>query len=140
MQGLPPFLGGDSGHGGGGLEDVKVPTDELLGGRPPSMGGRDLAGQKEDVLRHLGRLLVLPLPANQDGKYRTPVVTLHNTEASNLYSLLERTLRTEFCVGGERFWKVNFDSRTSWASVLLVSGQERFNVPCQPGDSAAAES
>lgn len=68
---------------------------------------RGVAGSsnREDVLRILGRLLVLPVAS--DGKYRTPVVTLHSTEASNLYSLLERTLRPEFLAGAEKFWKVS---------------------------------
>eukprot|EP00983_Pelagomonas_calceolata_P081014 1155388-Pelagomonas_calceolata.AAC.3 len=91
MQGLPfpPGLYG-------GLEDD--------GEFRPNLGPRLCSLEnKEDVFRLLGRKLVLPV--GSEGKYRTPVVTLHNTEASNLYSLLERTLRPEFCVGGERFWK-----------------------------------
>ena len=51
------------------------------------------------------RLCALPL------RYRAPVVTLHNSDTSNLYSLLERQLRTEYLVGAEKFWKVRAAAR-----------------------------
>jgi hypothetical protein len=70
-------------------------SDQLKAGRP--------SDSKEEVLKLLGRALVLPVV---DGRYKTPVVTLHNSDTSNLYSLIERQLRGEYLVGAEKFWKV----------------------------------
>lgn len=91
---------------------VSVKPEEI-GSYPRSnlLGGRPFLDNKEDVLRIVGRCLILPV--GLEGKYRTPVVTLQSsTEASNLYSLLERTLRSEFLVGAEKFWKVSESCRS----------------------------
>ncbi|KAJ9518584.1 hypothetical protein QJQ45_018617 [Haematococcus lacustris] len=59
----------------------------------------------EHVLRTLGRCLVLPVV---DGRYRTPVVTIHSAEhaTSNLYVLIERQLKEAYALGAEKFWKL----------------------------------
>jgi len=83
-------------------EDV-VKGEDFGGGRP-NLGStsRTTEQNRDDCLRLLGRVLCL----RDNGSYRTPVVTLHNTESSNLYNLLERCLRPEYGVGAERWWKV----------------------------------
>ncbi|KAF5840007.1 hypothetical protein DUNSADRAFT_18044 [Dunaliella salina] len=132
MQGLPfpPGLYG-------GLEDD--------GEFRPNLGPRLCSLEnKEDVLRVVGRCLVLPLPVGSEGKYRTPVVTLHNTEASNLYSLLERTLRPEFCVGGERFWKIiradqNLDTWRPRVHGTQLKALTNCRLPELPEEYAAVE-
>lgn len=78
-------------------------TDSGLN-RLGSMRGPTHADSKEDVLKFLGRSLVLPVA---DGRYKSPVVTLHQSDTSNLYSLLERQLRSEYLVGAEKWWKVS---------------------------------
>eukprot|EP00199_Chlamydomonas_sp_CCMP681_P000744 CAMPEP_0119104806 /NCGR_PEP_ID=MMETSP1180-20130426/2926_1 /TAXON_ID=3052 ORGANISM="Chlamydomonas cf sp, Strain CCMP681" /NCGR_SAMPLE_ID=MMETSP1180 /ASSEMBLY_ACC=CAM_ASM_000741 /LENGTH=502 /DNA_ID=CAMNT_0007089655 /DNA_START=10 /DNA_END=1518 /DNA_ORIENTATION=- len=63
-----------------------------------------ISDSKDEVLRWLGRYLVLPVP---DGRYRAPIITLSQAESgSNLYSLLERLLRIEYLVGAEKFFKI----------------------------------
>lgn len=66
-----------------------------------SKGGGDM---KEEVLRMLGRTIILQVV---DGKYRAPVMTLHNGEIGSLYNyVVEKHLRTEYLPGAEKFWKV----------------------------------
>lgn len=59
---------------------------------------------KEEVFKSLGRCLVLPV--GQESRYKAPVVILHQSDTSNLYSFLERTLRNDYLLGAEKFWKV----------------------------------
>lgn len=74
----------------------------------PSTSRRAHIDSKDDVLKVLGRCLVLPV--GPDGKYRTPVVTLHTSDTANLYSsLIERQLRQEYLLGAEKWWKVSFE-------------------------------
>eukprot|EP00197_Chlamydomonas_leiostraca_P002376 CAMPEP_0202859646 /NCGR_PEP_ID=MMETSP1391-20130828/1669_1 /ASSEMBLY_ACC=CAM_ASM_000867 /TAXON_ID=1034604 /ORGANISM="Chlamydomonas leiostraca, Strain SAG 11-49" /LENGTH=524 /DNA_ID=CAMNT_0049538697 /DNA_START=123 /DNA_END=1697 /DNA_ORIENTATION=- len=80
------------------------PPTTVNGTAPKAVGGRHGHSlDKEEVLKQLGRVLVLPVI---DGKYRTPVVTLHNNDTSNLYSLVERQLRQDFQPGAEKWWKI----------------------------------
>lgn len=96
---------------------------------------------KEEVLRFLGRCLVLPVV---DGRYKTPVVTLHNSDTSNLYSLLEKQLRTEYLVGAEKFWKIvrldqHLDTWRPRVHGTQLKALLNCRLPEQPEEYVAAE-
>jgi hypothetical protein len=97
VLGAGAAAGGIPGRSTAGIDGgPELRSDQLKAqGRP--------SDSKEEVLKLLGRALVLPVV---DGRYKTPVVTLHNSDTSNLYSLIERQLRGEYLVGAEKFWKV----------------------------------
>lgn len=58
--------------------------------------------RKDEVQRVLARCLVLKCDPNEP--CLAPVVTLSGEE-SNIYTLLERHLKDDFLVGGEKFWR-----------------------------------
>lgn len=106
---------------GRGIPTLNLPTVTMAAtsanlAPPPTIVHKTLTSRhghnldKEEVLKQLGRVLVLPVI---DGKYRTPVVTLHNNDTSNLYSLVERQLRPDFHPGAEKWWKVSLKTRSS---------------------------
>lgn len=58
---------------------------------------------KEEVHKHLGRILLVPV---QDGKYKSPVITLNHNEIGSVYTVIEKHFRQEFLLGADKFWKI----------------------------------